>query len=412
MAHIYSSDPETLHMRLFKDIACNDNPGISTSVSLFVIDQEKHSSVNFGASGGDSVGGRVIKTLEDSGWSMCLTGEYKNQGHSLYFDHGGRIVFKTASLVDPVQSGMAVYAFIKQCGSIFHELGLAALPYGMHPYASLPKSGPLLGERLSIKSAALKASVEMTSPAHTMEALQIALRLAPMMIGLFANSPMIEGRFGENRSARAALWAQLDTEQRHVGLLSPILRRGFECKPAEWVDFQWEIEQGLSKPGPFTRIFYPDALLGPAGTVEIRSADMTLNLGIIQAHAALWSGLLNDSETRAEIRGRVAGWDPDQLIQLRADAARDGLGAKFQGKTLRVVVQDFIELAEIGLSRIQQRVGPRFRANASDMLQPLWDLLSNGTQADQMVDATFSPHRPVPVSAPVSRPSRSDPTQG
>jgi glutamate--cysteine ligase len=66
---------------------------------------------------------------------------------------------------------------------------------------------------------------------------------------------------------------------------------------------------------------------------------------------ALWVGLLYDKLAIEAAHAIVAGWRHDEIVNLRADAARFGLTARIRGRSLREIAREVVEISRAGLRR-------------------------------------------------------------
>jgi glutamate--cysteine ligase len=84
--------------------------------------------------------------------------------------------------------------------------------------------------------------------------------------------------------------------------------------------------------------------------LEMRGADCG-SLEHLLALPAVWAGVLYDTIALDEAWALAQDWTAEQRHALRLDAARLGLKAQVNGRTLQAVALDLLEIANRGLAR-------------------------------------------------------------
>lgn len=304
-------------------------------------------------------------------------------------------------------------------------LGLRAVVLGYRPYDVLgqmpwmPKSryGAMqqtLGRRgalalnMMLMTATGQVSLDWRDEADCARKVELAARLSPLLVGLYANSPLIEGRPSGFLSYRSRVWSDVDPARcgypdclldgsfsyrayvewaldapllflrRRGQYLTPpltfrqLLAQGFEGEPArlgDWTDHQSTL--------------FPEVRL--KRILEIRAADCG-SLGMTGALAALLRGLLYDDTARADAWQLVKGLRPADVRALHAAAQRDGLRATFGAGTLADLAKDVLAVARRGLERLDPADAP--------LLSPLEQIAEGGRSPAERVlaeAATLTP---------------------
>jgi len=100
---------------------------------------------------------------------------------------------------------------------------------------------------------------------------------------------------------------------------------------------------------------------------------------------ALWVGALYDQASLDGCLELCKGWTRQDLADLIGDVARNGLGARIQGRLVRDVARDMLALAHQGLSRRK-----RVSASGEDetgFLGPLHEIVETGmTPAEVLLE--------------------------
>ncbi len=293
------------------------------------------------------------------------------------------------------------------------------MPMGFHPLAriadlpSVPKQRyPIMkgyflntgqrGEDMMWRTATTQVNVDFTSESVAWEKWVVATKLQPLVAAWTANSPFYEGKHRGRLSERSAVW--LDVDPARTGLLETLWQAkfsagGFFAQYAEWAlnipvflikrggqataahqhTFAELLQHGfegqrVTEADWDTHLssLFPEVRL--KRTLETRGAD-SLPTPHVLALAALWRGLLDDTETRQRLLGVIAAWSSDDLQRLRNALIAEGLRADFRGLPVAEACQSLVESARQGLESLGE---------TRDWLAPLSDLASTAeTLADR-----------------------------
>jgi len=214
------------------------------------------------------------------------------------------------------------------------------------------------GRRMMRQTAAIHLNLEFGP--DPLDRWRAANRMAPWLIGIFANSAVYEGRQTGHRSFRAAQWRELDPTRSGVvrgddpvegylelALEAPVLFLGDSLENrrslGEWLDGG---AVDLSVWRRHLTTLFPE--VRPRGWMELRGVD-TLPLEEALVPAVLACGALYDDRARREV------------VQLLPEATEEGLrGAGRDGLTdpaFRERAQVLWEIALDGAARIVGFVG-------------------------------------------------------
>jgi glutamate--cysteine ligase len=208
----------------------------------------------------------------------------------------------------------------------------------------------------------------------------LAARLAPVLVALYANSPLVDGRPIGWQSYRSRVWNEVDPARcgyfpalvngsfsyqayvdwaldapllflrRDGHYLKPhltfraLLAEGFEGAPAlasDWTDH-------LSTLFPEVRI---------KSVLEVRSADGG-SVATAGAMAALWRGLLYDAQALQDAGRIVPPLSFAEHLAFHAEAQRFGLHGKLQKTPLSALARDMVRVAKEGLLRLDPLDAP------------------------------------------------------
>lgn len=229
-----------------------------------------------------------------------------------------------------------------------------------------------------------------------------AARLSPLMVALYANSPLAAGAPTGFLSYRSRVWLDVDPARcgylpsmldgsfsyrayvdwaleapllflrREGRYLTPrmtfgqLLREGYDGRPAELADWN----DHLSTLFPEVRI---------KTVMEVRGADC---VGAAQtgALAALWRGLLYDAAALDEALVLLPALGYEGHLALAAAAREKGLRGRVGTLEIGALARQMVEIARRGLARLDPRDVP--------LLEPLEEIAASGrSPADRMLQA-------------------------
>jgi len=305
---------------------------------------------------------------------------------------------------------------IRELLEVTEPLGIIFLGLGMQPVSRLdqiewvPKQryrimAPYmlkvgkLGQRMMKQTATVQANIDYGDEKDAMAKFRTGMGLAPILIAMFANSPICDGQLNGYRSFREHIWT--DTDRNRSGLLK------FAFLPE--VSFAHYVEYALDVPMYFIirnkhyidmthltfRQFLQYSHNGERATIEdwgdhlttlfpetrikryieIRSVD-SQPPDLMPALSALVKGAFYDSDCLQAAWDLVKGWSWDERMQAYLDSHVDALAARVRRYYLLDFAREFLEIAWEGLRRQNQvnDVGD----DETVYLKPLKNLLDVG----------------------------------
>ncbi|MGX1746773.1 MULTISPECIES: glutamate--cysteine ligase [unclassified Brevundimonas] len=276
--------------------------------------------------------------------------------------------------------------------------------------AYMPKKGRL-GLDMMLRTCTIQANLDFDSEADMVMKFRTSLALQPIATALFANSPFTEGKPNGFRSARANVWT--DTDPDRTGMLDFAFEDGFGYE--RYADYALDAPMYFAKrgetyvdlSGQSFRAFMDgklDALPGDRATaqdwadhlttlfpevrlkqyLEMRGADGG-PWSRICALPALWAGILYDAPSLAAAWDLCKDWDIADHERLRRDVTRLGLKAEVNGRSVRDIAVDMVNIAKQGLKN-----RARFSGGMVDergYITELEDIADSGvTSADRLLE--------------------------
>ncbi|MBL8591257.1 MAG: glutamate--cysteine ligase [Devosia sp.] len=303
-----------------------------------------------------------------------------------------------------------------------HFLGLGVTPlWSVAEIAAMPKSRygimtrymqqvGTLGTSMMYRSATVQANLDFSDEADMVKKLRVSVALQPIVTALFANSPFVDGKPSGYLSFRSHIW--LNTDNARTGMLPFAFEEGFGFdRYAEYaldVPMYFVIRKGeyINVAGESFRAFMQGKLPQLPGVrptvkdwenhlstlfpevrlkqfLEQRGADMG-DRDHVLALAAIWTGLLYDSESLDAAWDLVSDWTAAERQTLRNEVPRTAIHTPFRGGTVADIARLVVDLAGDGLRR------RKHLANGKDetvFLDPLNQTLDLGkTQAERWLD--------------------------
>ena len=321
---------------------------------------------------------------------------------------------------EPCESIHCTYAefdqHIRELLEVTEPLGIIFLGLGMQPVSRLeqiewvPKQryrimAPYmlkvgkLGQRMMKQTATVQANIDYSDEKDAMAKFRTGMGLAPVLIAMFANSPICDGQLNGYRSFREHIWT--DTDRNRSGLLKFAFAP--EVSFAHYVEYALDVpmyfivrnKNYIDMTGVTFRQFLTSGYGGERPTIEdwndhlttlfpetrikryleIRSVD-SQPPDLMPALSALVKGAFYDNDCLQAAWDLVKGWSWDERMQVYLDSHRDALAARVRRYSLLDLARELVEIAWEGLRR-QNQVND-LGDDETIYLKPLKDLLSQG----------------------------------
>lgn len=363
--------------------------------------------------------------VQDGGRTIAL---FRDDG-SITLEPGGQLELSGAPLATIHETCCEVGRHLTLLRRLCLPRGIGFIGMGFHPTArwadmpTVPKSRyavmerymPQVGARgldMMKRTATVQANFDWSDEDDMARSFAVALRAAPLVAALFANSPFVEGEPSGVLSERQRVWA--DTDRRRAGFPAAVLAPGFGYRA--WVDtvldvpmyfvrrdgahhdvagasFRDFMNEGLVVAGKreratlrdfadhLTTVFFEVRV---KRVLEVRAADCG-PWSRICALPALHKGLLYDPRAREQAAELLAFLDADALARLRADVVVRGYRAETARGPLLPLCERLVDIARGGLERLGCKDG-RGR-DESWFLRPLVESVQRGqTFAERLLD--------------------------
>lgn len=240
----------------------------------------------------------------------------------------------------------------------------------------LPTRGSL-GLHMMHLTCTVQANLDFEDERDAMRKFRVALMLQPLIVALFANSTVVDGRIVPERSFRARIWEDTDPDRCVLpdALLRPdatlatyvewaldvpmffIHREGEWRRPAPGLTFRRFLMEGAdgerANLGDFAlhlSTLFPDVRL--KRHLEVRAADMGDRAHVL-ALPAVHKGLLYDDAALDAAYELFRGVTPDAWRAGKLQVVREGLAADFAGKSMAAWWAALLPLAREGLARLE-----------------------------------------------------------
>jgi len=362
--------------------------------------------------------------VEERGRVIALA----RDGASVTLEPAGQLELSGAPLENLHQSCHEVNTHLREVREVARELGVGLIGLGFHPTAArdempwMPKSRyeimhrymPTrgdLGLDMMTRSCGVQVNLDFASEADMVRKFRVSLALQPVATALFANSPFTEGRPNGFQSYRAHVWTDTDPDRCGTPAFVFDDGMGFEryteyaldvpmyfvvrnnkmidCSGQSFRDFLAGRLPALPGEQPTLKdwedhltTLFPEVRI--KRFMEQRGADSG-PWGRLCALPALWVGLLYDDVALDAAEQLIRDWPAAAIAGLQQRAARHGLAAEVDGRTLRDVAVETVGIAHHGLARRNIRDGDG--RDETLFLEELAEIAESGrTPADQLLD--------------------------
>jgi glutamate--cysteine ligase len=312
-------------------------------------------------------------------------------GETLSLEPGGQFELSGRPFGTAREAAAENLHHLAELKQVSASLGLRVVTLGYRPFGTLeampwmPKTRyrtmrESLGERgrlahhMMLMTATGQASYDWRDEADCARKTVAAAKVAPLLVALYANSPLVNGELSGFLSWRSRVWNEVDPAR--CGYPTCMLDGSFSY--ATYVD--WAIDapvlflrregQYLQPRRTFRQLLasgwngqpltlndwtdhlstlFPEVRLKKV--IEIRSADC-VNGALTNALAALMRGLLYDETALDEVTHLLPPLSPREHLELHAAAQVRGLAAKAGSGTLADYAIEAVEIGVRGLKRL------------------------------------------------------------
>src|SRR5215469_4506141 len=311
--------------------------------------------------------------------------------HTLSLEPGGQFELSGSPLRTAREVHAENVAHARMLTEAARELGLQPVTIGYRPWGTpadipwmpkkryqvmrqtLPGRGKL-ALNMMLMTCTGQVSLDWSSEADCARMVTATARLTPLLVALFANSPLVQGKPSGWMSYRSHVWGDVDPTRcgyfprmldgtfdygayvewalkapllflrRNGDYVMPpmtfgeFLERGFEGQPArrsDWTDH-------LSTLFPEVRI---------KRVMEVRGAD-SVSLEQTAALVALWRGLLYDDGALDAALGLVPRLSFGEHLAFHEEAQRHGLKGKLRRTSIAAMALEMVRLAKLGLQHV------------------------------------------------------------
>lgn len=349
-----------------------------------------------------------------------LTQVDMNDGAKITFEHGGAIEYCSPVTQNLIELIVTMQQSLRRLAETASTLNLALVPGGIFPFNTVenanwmpkpygkfmrehftalgdPGSG---GEQIMAHTISTQTTLDYTSEEDLICKLRTSVSLTPIVVALFANSPLEDGESRGSLSRRTEHWFK--TDSRRSGLIPRTLKE--EVTIDDYIDWALNNEvifyatDGEYKSGEgctFAAVLadgFPDGRyptlvdwrnhlcqLWPdvrtRETIELRAPDGP-PFEAIPAVPAFWVGILYHRPSCDAVWQLLKDCTIEQHQVARADAARRGLSAQYCGKPIASLAKEVIRLAEEGL---QHRINLGLEdPKVLEYLEPLKTIVETG----------------------------------
>ncbi len=330
-------------------------------------------------------------------------------GETLSLEPGGQFELSGRPFTTAREAAAENDHHLTELRQVTAGLGLRVVALGYRPFGTLasmpwmPKTRyrtmreslgarGVLAHDMMLMTATGQASYDWRNEADAVRKTVAAARVSPLLVALYANSPLKNGELTGYQSYRSRVWNEVDPARcgyptcmldgsfsyaTYVdwAIAAPVLflrRDGQYLQPkttfAELMKTGWGGKPlTLNDWTDHLSTLFPEVRLKKV--IEIRSADC-VNGPLTNALGALMRGLLYDEAALDEVGQLLPATSVAQHLERHAAAQRSGLEAKAGAGTLADLAVELVAIARRGLLRLDP-------ADAS-LLDPLAEVAASG----------------------------------
>lgn len=402
---------------------------IGTEHEIFLYDALKNTRLPYEGERGIKA---VLQSFLKEKWSPVFEGEtligarHKENFASLSLEPGGQFELSGAPLATLHDTALELKSYYTSLTTICDALHIHKKAIGFDSYtkredvpwmpkkrydimkAYMPQKGRL-GLDMMLRTCTVQVNLDYQDEQDMVDKFRLSMALQPLVVALFANSPLTEGRPNGFQSYRSYIWQETDPDR--CGFLDFVFDKnmGYErytdylltvpmyfiyrnknyinTAGASFEAFmRGELQNETLHPTlqdwiDHTSVAFPEVRLKQY--LELRGAD-TGSFPMLMALPAFWVGLLYDEDSRNQALSLISEWSVESMIDLYKQAPYGGIRAILNGQSVADHLNFFLNLSFNGLkTRNKKNLTGQ---DESFYLSPLFDILKQGqTCADRLL---------------------------
>lgn len=359
------------------------------------------------------------------GWTPAIENDaivaLSRDGATITLEPGGQMELSGAPFARLKETEAELDRHFEESRAVSEEMGLIWSGLGYAPEGTpesvpwmpkprygimrryLPTRGSLALHMMAL-TCTVQANYDFSSEADAMRKLRVGMRLQPLVIAMWGNSTVQQGKLLDVRSFRARIWEHTDPDRCELSpeVLAPgagfaeyakwaaevpmffIHREGryVDCAGLKFSDFMANGFQGYTaNMGDFAlhlSTLFPDVRLKKY--MEVRGADMG-SREMILALPALHNAIFYDDQALSELESLLAPVDEPTRKSLRAEAVINGMAGRAGDLEMKALCGEVLAIARRGLERLEPE--------AVGMLDVLDEIVASGQNPADRIRAGF-----------------------
>lgn len=372
----------------------------------------------------------VLEELAIDGWSAVHEDAnviaLRNADASITLEPGGQVEMSGRQCESMHEAHEEFVDHCTRIAAVSRRLGVAFLGLGATPQTPLEKLPWMpkqryrimreimmrtgrFGHRMMQQTATVQGNFDYESEEDARRKLRVSLALSPILVGISANSPVIDGKDTGYKSFRAHVWT--DTDPRRCGVLPfafesvgifrayteyaldvPMyfVARDGQLLPTDGMTFRAYMTRGLGGHratladwSTHLTTLFPESRL--KSYIEVRSADGQPQDRVL-AIPSLLKGILYENDCLDAVWDLLRHWTLTERLEAAAAAAKDGLRARIGRHSLHSYARDIVAIAAEGLRR-QRHLDVRGLDETTYLARLEGDIAAGICPADQALQA-------------------------
>ncbi len=364
--------------------------GVGLETEKLVVDRQTGEAVDYARTR------ELLAKLDGiGGWEGMFEGEnligLQGKRSSVTLEPGGQLELSGKFCCDIACSWRDLNRYRQHIVAVGHDLGLAFLGLGVHPFTPLEKidwlpkprygiMGPYMltrgdmGQQMMKQTAGTQVNLDFSDEADCVRKLRVAQWLSPVCYALFANSAILEDQPTGCLSLRGEIWSRTDPDR--CGLIEQLFKSTGSLD--SFIDYALDVPlYFLSRDDTYLNLtdkritfrqylesgwqderatfddwnlhlstLFPEVRLRPQ--IEVRTAD-SLPPRYTAAVAAFYKGLLYTEQGLSGVERLFTDVSLDDFRELYRASWRDGLKTCFKDGTLQDVAAELVKVATLSL---------------------------------------------------------------
>ena len=375
---------------------------------------------------------KILTDLLAYSWQPIKENNYIISLHKdesyIHLEPGGQLELATKPLTNIHEICTEVNEYETNLNTIIKKYNYSILKIGVHPTASreeinfVPKDRYKImkqymqkvgtkGLDMMLRTCTVQTALDYCSEQDAIIKMRIAVALQPIIMALWANSPLIDGKINNYQSYRNHIWENTDNDR--CGFLEFVFDDDFNF--SKWNKYVFNVPMYFIKENnnyiDVTGKSFADFINGKLKNITQKKADMhdwidhtstvfphvrmknfielraadSVSTDLALALPAFWTGIFYDNNALAKTYDLINQWSLEDKKIMHKLSPKYGLNAQINKTSIKEIAKKLLYISENGLNN--RNIANNKQQNEAVFLQPLHKIIkANKSSSDILIE--------------------------